>query len=667
MCIKDDLNDSFLKENKLIFKKYKPIKKIDNGSFGNIYSVIRLEDKNVFAMKTEKKFQKYEYLESEAYYLFTLQGGFGIPKLISYGQTKNYKILIETLLDKSLYTIFIFKEKNCSIVDACLIGIQILERLEWIHSKNIVYKDVKPENFLIGIDDPNVIYAVDFGLCKKYRSSKTGKHLLPKYTRKFNGTVVYASTNALVGKETSRRDDLISLGYMLIVLLKRNIPLNISFKNYNKQKFIELLNLKKTGEKLYRGLPEEIGEFIKYSKNLKFEQDPDYSYLRSLFTKILMSNTLNYQKLTFSWIKSKDKKLLGIPRNISFRKSSPQYRILQNIKEIRKNQLSSNGLKLDNISSEKNDNNNIYEKLLKINKFNMEKIEKSTNKERTEKSTNIKNYINNLELNEINSNKEIEPIHIKYIPLHPKKTNDNNILSLNKITNLNQISINNNNYISGNIKSLNGKTFKNNNQRSYININVYTNNTIFQRDGQESGFKFNNSSNSNSNRYTRINSNNANKHHQNSISNTKKINYVKNIKNKKNKIQKYIYIRNKIEPNNSKIYFDKNDKNLSSPNVIQQKKVNLYMPLNNTNSFINYNKINSKILNISNSKTLQSFNNFNYLNNISYKSRFINDYNQNIGLKKYICNSGQKIIYKDMTKSDIDLIIYHNIIFLSKI
>jgi len=690
MCIKDDLNDSFLKENKLIFKKYKPIKKIDNGSFGNIYSVIRLEDKNVFAMKTEKKFQKYEYLDSEAYYLFTLQGGFGIPKLISYGQTKNYKILIETLLDKSLYTIFIFKEKKCSIVDACLIGIQILERLEWIHSKNIVYKDVKPENFLIGIDDPNVIYAVDFGLCKKYRSSKTGKHLLPKYTRKFSGTVAYASINALIGKETSRRDDLISLGYMLIVLLKRNIPLNISFKNYNKQKFLELLNLKKTGEKLYRGIPEEIEEFIKYSKNLKFEQDPDYSYLRSLFTKILMSNTLNYKKLTFSWIKSKDKELLGIPRNISFRKSSPQYRILQNIKERKKNKLSSQGLKLDNISNEKNDKNNIYEKLLKTNKFNMEKIEKSINKERTEKNKNIKNYFNNLELKEINSKKEKEQIHIKYIPLQPKKANDNNISSLNKISNLNPIPINNNNnYILRNIKTPNGKTFKNNNQKSYININFYTNNTIFQRDGQESRFKFNNSNNSNSNRYTRINSNNMNKHQQNSVSNENKINYIKTIKNKNNKIQKYICIRNNIEPNNSKIFFDKNDKNLSSPNVIQQKKVNFYKPLDNTNSFINYdiknedklfsdkiikkikqtdirninssipsrneNKLKPKILNISNSKTLQPFNNFNYSNNISYKSRFINDYNQNISLKKYMENSSQKIIYKDMTKSDIDL------------
>ena len=61
--------------------------------------------------------------------------------------------------------------------DICLIGLQVLDRLEWIHSKDIIYRDIKPENFLIGIDDPNVIYIVDFGLCKKYRSSKTGKHL----------------------------------------------------------------------------------------------------------------------------------------------------------------------------------------------------------------------------------------------------------------------------------------------------------------------------------------------------------------------------------------------------------------------------------------------------------------------------------------------------------
>ena len=670
-----DLNDSFLKENKLIFKKYKPIKKIDNGSFGNIYSVIRLEDKNVFAMKTEKKNQKNEYLESEAFYLFTLQGGFGIPKLITYGQTKNYKILIETLLDKSLYNIFISKEKKCNIVDACLIGIQILERLEWIHSKNLVYKDVKPENFLIGIDDPNVIYVVDFGLCKKYRSSKTGKHLLPKYTRKFIGTVVYASTNALIGKETSRRDDLISLGYLLIVLIKRNIPLNVTFKNFNKEKFTELLNLKKTGEKLYRGIPKEIKEFMKYSKNLKFEQDPDYSYLRSLFTNILMSTTLNYKKLTFSWIKSKDKKLLGNPRNYSFRKSSPQYRILQNIKEKRKNQLSAKGLKLDKILKENNNNNNIYEKLLNINKFN---------KARTEKNINIKNYINNSELNEINSKKEIEPNHIKYIPLPPKKKFDNNIRNPNPI-----LKKNTNNYISRNIKIVNDKIFTNNNQKSYININFYTNNTIFQRNDQESGFKFNNSSNYKTDKHTRNNNNNENIHHLNTISNTKDINYVKNIRNENNKIRKYILIRNKIKQNNSKNVLDKNDKILSSSNSNRQKILNAnYIPFKNKNNLINYdikneeklisdkiiksklvkrkyqnsriqsrnnNEINSKILNFNNLKMIQSYNDFNYSNNIKYRSPIFNNYNRKNQLKKYISNTEEKAIYKDRIKSDIDL------------
>ena len=183
------LNDSFLNENKYIFKKYKPIKKIGHGTFGNIYSTIRINDKSVFAMKIEKLKSKNKVLESEAYYLYTLQG-FGIPKLISFGHTKKYNILIETLLDKSLYNIFFEKNIKCNINDVCLIGMQILDRLEFIHSKDIIYRDIKPENFLIGINDPNVIYIVDFGLCKKYRSSKTGRHILPKLTGKFNGNFV---------------------------------------------------------------------------------------------------------------------------------------------------------------------------------------------------------------------------------------------------------------------------------------------------------------------------------------------------------------------------------------------------------------------------------------------------------------------------------------------
>ena len=101
-----ELNDSFLNENKIIFKKYKPIKEIGRGSFGKIYSTIRLEDQSVFAMKTESKTSYNNILETEAYYLLTLKG-LGIPELISYGQNAKYNILIETLLDKSLFDLFI--------------------------------------------------------------------------------------------------------------------------------------------------------------------------------------------------------------------------------------------------------------------------------------------------------------------------------------------------------------------------------------------------------------------------------------------------------------------------------------------------------------------------------------------------------------------------------
>ena len=89
--ILNELNDSFLNENKIIFKKYKPIKIIGKGAFGRIYSTIRLEDKSVFAMKTEIKNPLRKLLENEAFSLFNLKG-LGIPDLISFGHTKKYNI-----------------------------------------------------------------------------------------------------------------------------------------------------------------------------------------------------------------------------------------------------------------------------------------------------------------------------------------------------------------------------------------------------------------------------------------------------------------------------------------------------------------------------------------------------------------------------------------------
>ena len=332
----DKFNDSFLKENKVIFKKYKPLKKIGKGAFGKIYSTIRLEDKNVFAMKTESKKALRKMLETEAYFLILLQG-FGIPKLISFGHTKNYNILIETLLGKTLHDIFIKAKKTCDIKNMCLIALQLIERLEFIHSKNIVYRDVKPENFLIGIKDPNVLYIVDFGLCKKYRSSKTGKHLLPRDTKKFNGTLKYSSVNVVKGKESSRRDDLISLGYVLILLYKRYLPWTSDFKSLNKKTYIELIKSKETnaGGDLFKNIPEELADYVKYCEKLKFEEDPNYNYMKGFFQKILGRLNFNINKLNFCWINPNDKNIKALPRNFSWRKLSPRYRLLKHLERER--------------------------------------------------------------------------------------------------------------------------------------------------------------------------------------------------------------------------------------------------------------------------------------------------------------------------------------------
>lgn len=406
-------SDNFIEENRCIFKKYKPVKKIGRGSFGKIYHVVRLKDNAAFAMKVEKIDAIQKTLEREAYYLFTLQGGFGIPKLITFGHTKSYNILIETLLNKSLFDLFINKNNKFRLTDCCFIGIQILEILEWIHSKDIIYRDVKPENFLIGIKDPNAIYVVDFGLCKKYRSSKTGKHLLPKLTGKFSGTLIYASSNVLKGKESSRRDDLISLGYMLIYLLKRDIPWNSSFKDLNKEKYFNLIYLKDTNSngELFKGLPDELIEYIKYSRSLKFEQDPDYTHLRSLFKKILLRSDSENNLLTFSWIDPKDKNLLGIPKNNSKRKQTPQNRILNNLKEKRKNL----SLKTLSLKSTKNNLNQNSELTIdsSINKYNQVKSD-----------INIKNIIT-----EANLKKNDKNLIINFAPYIPLKFNHNRIKS----------------------------------------------------------------------------------------------------------------------------------------------------------------------------------------------------------------------------------------------
>ena len=685
------VDDSFLKVNNLIFKKYKPIKKIGYGSFGNIYLTKRIKDKKLFAMKTEKKNSKVKQLEKEAFFLYTIQG-FGIPKFISYGRTKNYNILIETLLDKNLCELM-NNQKTLCLKDVCLIGIQILDRLEWIHSKDLIYRDIKPENFLIGKDDPNVIYIIDFGLCKKYRSSKTGKHILPKKTRIIVGTIKFLSLNILRGKESSRRDDLIALGYMLIYLYKGSLPWDTEMKEIYAQIYKKFFFLKSTNSNgnYFNNIPKEFVEYINYNNNLKFEQEPDYEYLRSLFNKILSRLKFNYKYMSFSWIIAKPTSLLTITRNNSMRKSNYHSRlfkkIVDNSEKRAKSENNENILK-NNITNTKFNLNNIP--IDKINTINNIKSENNINIKNSEKTISIQR----------NENENNKPFKIKKRIL--KKTlNNSNSSNNNKRKNykslINNLNNSNKYYIKNDKNSISNEIIDNVNPKKNNKKNLFFNNlnNLIKKKNycniSKIPINYMSNNNSNINKYQNTFNSKINNF---KYSNNSNINYLLSHSNK-NYAKEENKIKNNINNSSLKSLIKTKDFKMISPkNKINANLYNYTASLSNNiqkwpiYSSLNIDKRNyleldkscknqNKNLGNKNIKILYINNNFNYLKNANSISHFSNQnimndegkYSLQINKKSKLMNLKNKNIFSQSPLSNSRNIIKlnRNITYKSKI
>ena len=297
----------------IIFKKYKPIKIISKGKFYYAYLGKNIDNKTNVTIKCNIRNQKINTLENEAYLLYYLKG-IGIPKIITYGRHRKFNILIEQLLGKSIDKLLFEHGKQLSMKVCCMFGLQALDRLEFIHSKFIIHRDIEPSIFLIDNKNASLFYITNFLFAKKYMSSKTGRHIRYSINNKWQGSASFVSTNVQKGIEPSRRDDIESLFYILLYLMKGSLP----WKNITKDNLmIDNINKCSKSEIICKGLPKETIYFLNYCRNLTFEQMPNYSYLRSLLVNIL--KYINEKNdLWFFWIKNNlDKKNNRKRSNIS--------------------------------------------------------------------------------------------------------------------------------------------------------------------------------------------------------------------------------------------------------------------------------------------------------------------------------------------------------------
>jgi len=402
--------------NRLIFNKFQAKKLLFNSSSSKVYEGLNKLTKEPVAIKFEKIGGKYALLQSEAYFLLLLKG-FGIPRFISFGKYSNYKILVEELLGPSLFLIWNNKNIKTRLSDICLIALQCLDRLEYIHSKGIIHKDIKPYNFLFGRNDPNVIYMIDFGISKKYKSSRTGKHIKYNNLKTINGSFRYMSINCNKGYEQSRKDDLESLGYMLVYLTKEDLPWSDLENNNKMSKFLQSKKIcekkiKTTPEELCLGLPSEFSEFIKYTRQLEFEEEPNYNYIKNLFVAILKRNEQLIDErfigfIRFSWLKKNmQKKTNNHKSAISYskyndskkRKGSAHRRLYKNIKD------SIDKAKSQELPQIRNSNWFMF-KVKDINKFLNDIKTKEKKKTENNNTNNLPTIKTKSEINENTNNK----------------------------------------------------------------------------------------------------------------------------------------------------------------------------------------------------------------------------------------------------------------------
>ncbi|CEP01186.1 Casein kinase I [Plasmodiophora brassicae] len=266
--------------------KYRLGKKIGSGSFGDLYHGTHIHTGEEFAVKLESVKTRHPQLAYEFKLYRVLQGAVGIPNVKWFGKEGDFNIMVMELLGPSLEDLFTFCGRKFSLKTVLLLADQMLARVEYVHAKNFIHRDIKPDNFLMGLGKRcNTVFIIDFGLAKKYRDPKTHQHIPYLEHKSLTGTARYASINTHLGIEQSRRDDLESIGFLLMYFNRGSLPWQGLKANTKKEKYDKISEKKMSTpiEVLCKNFPTEFSTYMNYCRTLRFDDKPDYAYLRRLF------------------------------------------------------------------------------------------------------------------------------------------------------------------------------------------------------------------------------------------------------------------------------------------------------------------------------------------------------------------------------------------------
>ena len=287
----------------VIGNKYQVGRKLGSGSFGQIHLGVNSQTNEEIAIKFETVRSRHPQLLYESRVYQSLAGGLGIPNCHWFGVEGEFNVMVIDLMGPSLEDLFSQCNRKFSLKTVLMLADQMISRIEFIHAKNYLHRDIKPDNFLIGTGRrSNQIFVIDFGLAKKYRDARTQQHIPYREGKNLTGTARYASLNTHLGIEQSRRDDLEGLGYVLLYFLRGSLPWQGLRAQNRKEKYERIMQSKLDTliSVLCAGFPAEIATYMNYCKNLRFEERPDYSYLKRMLKDLFFREDYQYDYI-FDW------------------------------------------------------------------------------------------------------------------------------------------------------------------------------------------------------------------------------------------------------------------------------------------------------------------------------------------------------------------------------